>query len=286
MADADADALDPDRDPAAMLRAHFDALGAAEHTRLLQSPRTRVSLELHRRMLARFIRPGNRVLEVGAGSGRFTIELAALGATVTVSDISPVQLRINQTTVAEAGCEDAVEDRLRLDVRDLHHYRDACFDAVVAYGGPLSYAFERAEHALSECLRVTRPGGVVLASVMTTIGTLRAFLPTVVDDIGTFGAEVTDRVVHSGDLRHLPGDGHRCRMFRWREIEEMIGRLRCTLLAVSASNATSTGDPAALERLAADPDLWQHFLDWEEELAREPGALDGGTHTIFAVRRT
>lgn len=275
-----------DTDPVEVVRAHFDALAEGEWDRLAQSPRTRVSLELHRRMLARFVPAGSRVLEVGAGPGRFTIALADLGAKVVVSDISAVQLALNRAKVVEADRERSVEDRLVLDVRDLTRFADASFDAVVAYGGPVSYAFERAEEALGECLRVTRPGGAVLASVMTTIGTMRLFLPTVVDEIGTFGIDVTDKVIRTGDLRHTPADAHRCRMFRWRELEEMFSRLPCTLLAASASNATSAGDPDALERLAAHPEWWARFLDWEEELAQEAGALDGGTHTIFAVQRT
>lgn len=274
-----------DADPVDVVRAHFDVLAEGEWDRLVQSPRSRVSFELHRRMLARFVRPGNRVLEIGAGPGRFTIELADLGATVVVSDISPVQLQLNQVKVLEADREHAVEDRLLLDIRDLSAFNDASFDAVVAYGGPISYAFEQAEEALGECLRVTRPGGDVVASVMTTIGTMRLFLPTVVNEIDVFGIEVTDKVIHTGDLRHTPDNAHRCRMFRWRELEEMFSRQPCTLVAASASNAASAGDPDALDRLASNPEWWRRFLDWEEELALEPGALDGGTHTIFAVRR-
>jgi hypothetical protein len=38
-----------------------------------------------------------------------------------------------------------------------------------------------------------------------------------------------------------------------------------------------------LDRLAADPAVWPQFLDWEEELAQEPGMLDGGTHILFAI---
>lgn len=275
-----------DGDPVEVVRTYFDAFGAGEWDRLVQSPRARVSFELHRRMLSRFVEAGTRVLEVGAGPGRFTIELADLDATVVVSDVSTVQLALNEARVAEAKRERAVEERLVLDVRDLTCFADASFDAVVAYGGPISYAFERAEEALRECLRVTRPGGVVLASVMTTIGTMRLFLPAVVDEIEAFGVAVTDRVIHTGDLRHTPDNAHRCRMFRWHELEEMFGRLPCTLLAASASNAASAGDPDALERLAANPEWWERFLDWEEELAQEPGALDGGTHTIFVLQRT
>src|SRR5215472_6299994 len=81
-----------DREPAdesiGAVRDFFDALGAAEWDRLVESPRARVALELHRRFLRRFVQPGWRVLEVGAGPGRFTVELARAGTSVVVSDIS------------------------------------------------------------------------------------------------------------------------------------------------------------------------------------------------------
>jgi hypothetical protein len=48
------------------VRDFFDALGAAEWDRLVESPSARVALELHRRFLRRFVQPGWRVLEVGA----------------------------------------------------------------------------------------------------------------------------------------------------------------------------------------------------------------------------
>ena len=274
---------DPSSDPLEGVRRHLDELGEREWERLVQSPRTLVSLELHRRLLRRFVQRSWRVLEVGAGPGRFTIELATIGTTIVVSDVSTVQLELNAEKAREAGCESAVEERRVLDVRDLSEVPDRSFDATGAFGGPISYAFEQAERALTECLRVTRVGGVVLASVMATIGTMRFFLPVVAEESRQFGIEVTDAVLRTGDLRHTPADAHRCRMFRWREILAMIDALPCRLLAASASNATSLGEAGALEWFAAEPGRWQRYLDWEEELAREPGALDGGTRILFAV---
>jgi SAM-dependent methyltransferase len=52
----------------------------------------RVSLEIHQRFLDEYLTPGARVLEVGAGPGTFTQHLAAGGARLTVTDLSPVQL--------------------------------------------------------------------------------------------------------------------------------------------------------------------------------------------------
>jgi ubiquinone/menaquinone biosynthesis C-methylase UbiE len=138
------------------VHAYFEQLGAGEWERF-ESVRARVSLEIHRRFLARYVRSGDRVLEVGAGPGRFTIQLAELGARVLVTDISAAQLSLNRQRVAEAGCHAAVEAFRQLDLRDLSELADDSFDVALAYGGPLSYVFEEAERCFADLLRVTRP---------------------------------------------------------------------------------------------------------------------------------
>jgi SAM-dependent methyltransferase len=274
--------MTPDPTNAERSRRFYDELGIIEWDRMTRSVAARVSMELHRRLLAQFITPGTRVLEIGAGPGRFTIELAGLGATVVVSDISPVQLELNERMVAGAGAESSVEDRILLDVADLSLIPDDSFDAVVAYGGPLSYAFDAAEDALGGCLRATRPGGYVLASVMSLVGSVRYHLVGVAEDMKLFGAEVFDTMVHTGEQRHI---AHQCRMFRWSEIADMLSRLPCKLEVASASNAISSGDPEALDWFEQDTDRWRRLLTWEEELTKEPGSLDAGSHILFAVRK-
>ncbi len=261
----------------------FDELGEAEWERLVKDPRSRVSLEIHRRFLRRHLAEGSDVLEIGAGAGRFTIELARMGCRVLVSDVSPVQLGLNERHVREAGGELAVTERRRLDVCDLSCVPDGSFDAVVAYGGPLSYAFDDAERSLAEMLRVVRPGGVVVASVMDLLGTLRCFLSAIPIYAGQGRLEVLEQVMATGDNR-LDETGHPCRMFRWREIEDMVGQLAGQLRGASSSNFLSSGDQQVLAAIEQDAAQWKLFLDWEEECCREPGALDSGTHLLFAVQ--
>jgi cyclopropane fatty-acyl-phospholipid synthase-like methyltransferase len=266
----------------AVMRDFYDELGDAEWTRLEDSPRGRVSLEVHRRFLARFIEPGMRVLEVGAGPGRFTMELAALGSTVAVTDFSPVQLELNGARVGATPWERAVESRDLLDVCDTTRYGDGEFDAVVAYGGPLSYAFERVDEALAGLLRITRPGGPLVASVMSTLGSWRFFLAGVLDDTRRAGEEANDLVLETGDLRHF-GTPHVCKMFRSHELSTLVERLGGRVLAMSASNWASLEDPVLLEELERDGDRWARFLGHEVTACSEPGALDGGTHLLFAA---
>jgi SAM-dependent methyltransferase len=270
------------------VRSYFDSLGAAEWDRLDSDPAGRASLEVHQRFLARFVMPGMRVLEVGAGPGRFSIFLAGLGARVVVTDLSPVQLELNVRYVGEAGCEAAVESRVLLDVCDVTRFADGEFDAVVAYGGPLSYVFDRAGEALGGLLRITRAGGPVVASVMSTLGAYRHFLAGVLELAERHGDDVNDRILSTGDLRETqpPGSGqHTCRMFRSRDVEALVTGADARLLALSASNWASLAAPDVLTRMAEDPDRWSRFLDHEVAICAEPGAVDGGTHLLFAAAR-
>ena len=90
------------------------------------------SLDVHLDRLRRFVNAGDRVLEVGAGPGRFTIELARLGAQVSRRRLSPGQLELNREHVAAEGLEEHVTERAVADVLDLSRWDDGSFDATSA----------------------------------------------------------------------------------------------------------------------------------------------------------
>jgi SAM-dependent methyltransferase len=282
---ADSRSMSPSLDAAvAMVRAGFDAEVEAEWDRMVRDLPARVSFELHRRLLKRHVRPGDRVLEIGAGPGRFTLALAEIGAQVVVTDLSCAQLEANRRHVGEAGAAASVEAWRVIDARDVSAFGDGEFDAVIAFGGPLSYCFEAGTDALRGLLRVTRPGGIVLASVMSLLGSFRHALAGVVAAEEEFGAAANNAVLATGDLRLLGRPGHICQMFRSRQIPELVVDAGGFLEEIAASNWASLGDQNTLARLAANPERWATFLDHEEKACREPGAIDGGTHILFAAR--
>jgi SAM-dependent methyltransferase len=274
----------PDR-----IRVFYDQFGAAEWDRFDGSLAGRVSLELHKRFQSRWVHAGDRVLEVGAGPGRFTIELAQLGARVLVSDISPRQLDLNRDHVAAADYEDAVEDRRLLDVTDLSSLKRASFDVVTALGGPLSYVFERAGQALDELLAVVRPGGVVLFSVMSRWGSLHQFLDGVLKEVAGGDAEAYRVLMETGDQFGQTGRTarpelvHELHLFTWDEVERLLATRPCRLLEASAANFLSVRADGALADL--DQETWDQFLNWEEAASRARGGLDAGTHIMVALER-
>jgi 2-polyprenyl-3-methyl-5-hydroxy-6-metoxy-1,4-benzoquinol methylase len=82
---------DPDR-----VAHFFDSYGIREWDRLVDNPVNEVALYIHNYYLDAFLSPCMRVLEIGAGAGRFTQTLAKLGSRLVVADISAGQLDLNR----------------------------------------------------------------------------------------------------------------------------------------------------------------------------------------------
>jgi SAM-dependent methyltransferase len=276
-------ALSYDREQTAQA---YDAYGEKEWVRHEATPFSRVSFAIHRHYVQRFIRPGDRVLEAGAASGRFTVELAALGARIVVTDISPGQLELNAEHLAEAGLESSVERRELADITDLSAYTDGSFDSVVCYGGPLSHVLDRADDALGELIRVTAPGGHILIGVMSLHGSLHAFLGAADAEIEEFGIEEMEAINAIGDLpAHHASLGTPAHLFSWDELRTKLERLDVDIVAASAANFLSIGNDELCDRWREDPDMWDRLLAWEIRSCAQPGAIDAGTHIIAVVRR-
>jgi SAM-dependent methyltransferase len=269
----------------ALIAGIFDDYGEREWQRHDASPAHRVSFYLHRHYLAEFVSGGDQVLDIGAGPGRFTIELARLGAHIFVGDISQKQLQLNEQNLKEAGYEASVTGRAIVDVTDLSRFADATFDAVVCYGSPLGWVLDGADAALGELLRVLKPGGPLLASVSSLYGSFRSFLPGVAKEIQRFGLDEMREIFDTGSQGggHSPLGPHH--MFTWRELSDLIARHPCQLKAASASNFLALQNDEITESWSHDTEMWEQLLDWELTVCRQAGALDGGTHIIFVVLR-
>jgi ubiquinone/menaquinone biosynthesis C-methylase UbiE len=256
----------------------YDDYGEREWTRFEEGRTPAPSLDVHLDRLRRFVAAGDRVLEVGAGPGRFTIELARLGAEVTVSDLSPRQLELNREHVEAEGLEERVTEHVRADVLDLARWDDTSFDATVCFGGPLSYVVDRAEGGIAELVRVTKPGGHVLVSVMSVVGTVLHFLPMLLDLVRRDGLPKNEAIVRTGLLPDEPDYGHLAmKLFRWSEFEALLAPHGTIVDACAAGLLPSVE--------TEEPEL-RHFLSRVElELAGEPGAVSCGQHIVAVLRR-
>jgi ubiquinone/menaquinone biosynthesis C-methylase UbiE len=199
------------------VRDYYDADGIGEWGRFDLHPVLRLAFAVHCHYLQEYIAPADRVLEIGAGCGRFTQVLAGIAPRITVADISPVQLMFNRQQAETLGFAPAVEGWVECDICDLRgHFADETFDTVVCYGGALSYVFDRAEQALQELQSVVKPGGVLFLEVMSLWGTIHHALTSVlaIPQELTAGAVLSENWADA--LREVPEDSE-----TWHYLLEM-----------------------------------------------------------------
>ena len=101
------------------------------------------------------IGPGDRVLDVAAGSGNAAIPAAQAGASVVASDLTPELLETGRQDAARLGLDIAFEEA---DAEALP-YDDASFDAVLSCVGVMFAPHHQA--SADELVRVVRPGGTI-----------------------------------------------------------------------------------------------------------------------------
>lgn len=113
------------------------------------------------RYIGMYLKPGMRILEIGAATGRYSHALARMGYRVDAVEL--VQHNIDLFKVNTKPGEEITI--IQGNAKDLHFLRDNSYDLVLLLG-PMYHLFtvEEQKQALSEALRVTKPGGILMAA--------------------------------------------------------------------------------------------------------------------------
>lgn len=125
------------------------------HESVLRSHRSRTA-ENSAAYLLPLLEPRHRLLDIGAGPGTITADLAGLVAEVTATEIGDAELQLTRATASERGI-----GNIEFRIADVHalDFPDATFDVTHAHQ-VLQHVADPVQ-ALREMSRVTKPGGIV-----------------------------------------------------------------------------------------------------------------------------
>ncbi len=124
------------------------------------------------RYVERYLKPGMRILEIGAGTGRYSHTLAQRGYAVDA-----VELVQHNIDVFRKKTQPGENVTIRQgNAMDLHMLEDNTYDITLLLG-PMYHLFTEGDQrkALSEAIRVTKPGGVIFAAYCGNDATIVQF---------------------------------------------------------------------------------------------------------------
>jgi len=144
-----------------IVQEHYDANVLGEWNRITAKPEFLITC----RMLDRYIKPSDKVLDIGGGPGRYAFYFAEKGSDVTLFDLSPENIKFANEKSDElnlpikAICGDAkIVDKI------IH----AQFDHVLLMG-PVYHLLEEADRitAVNAALNLLKPNGIIYVSFIT-----------------------------------------------------------------------------------------------------------------------
>ena len=221
-----------------------------------------------------------RVVDAGGGNGRHAFPLAARGYEVHLSDVVPELIddaRARQLAGATPLADIAVADARALPHPD--HFAD-----VVLSLGPL-YHLTRTEdriEALREARRVLRPGGVLMAQMLSRAGALRSILTWHAADAGLVDWMRLLREGRFGERDAIPDFFRACYFHEPDEIEaefEAAGLVLCELRGL---------DPPAPDAQASLAETLEEIVEhWSRlalEIGERPEYLNTASHLLAVAR--
>lgn len=113
----------------------------------------------------------SKILEVGAGTGRYSIALAREGMDVTAVELVESNLAVLRAN--SKGMENITS--FQGDAMDLSQFPTNTFDATLSLGPMYHlYAPKEVNSAIDEAIRVTKPGGVILFAFISVFAIMYA----------------------------------------------------------------------------------------------------------------
>lgn len=113
------------------------------------------------RYIEKYLQPGMRILEIGAATGRYSHALAQRGY-----QVDAVELIQHNIDIFREKTQPGEDVTIRQgNAKDLHFFEDDTYDITLLLG-PMYHLFTQEEQkkALSEAIRVTKPGGIIFAA--------------------------------------------------------------------------------------------------------------------------
>ena len=245
-----------------------------EDSRLLRTRHGQLEYAVTMDYIHRFARPGDQVLEVGAGTGRYSIALAKEGM-----DVTAVELVQHHLDILQKKSEGI--DHIRSfqgDATDLGQFEDQTFDVTLVLG-PLYHLYEAddVQKAIDEAIRVTKKGSVILFAFLSVFGIMYAnYLQ------GNWAAGQEENFTKDCRVRHFKEQ-----LFTGYDITEFEQLFR----GKPVQWITTTGTDGILESVEDRSDFqitdedFPAFVDWYLAFSEKRELLGNTNHLLYICRK-
>ncbi len=245
-----------------------------EDSRLERSIHGRLEYATTMNYIHRYADKNSRVLEIGAGTGRYSIALAKEGM-----DVTSVELVESNLGILRKNSDGMANIRsFQGDATSLEMLEDNSFDVTLVFG-PLYHLYEKDEvnKAIDEAIRVTKPGGVLLFAFISIYAIMYSNY-----FCGNWGLGQEENFTEDYGIRHFKEQ-----LFTGYDIVEFEELFK----AKDVSWITTTGVDGLIEPLEPRADFavseedFKKLSDWYLHFSEKRELLGNTNHLLYICRK-
>jgi S-adenosylmethionine-dependent methyltransferase len=250
-----------------------------EHSRL---ERHQLEYDLTWRYLDQYLPSQGTILEVGAATGRYTLELAKRGYTLTAVDLSAALIEKCKKNLVDKGLASRVQ-LVVADARDLCKVTEKRFDAVLLMG-PLYHLVVEADRklALKEAFDRLRAGGIIFSAFISRFGIMGDLIkdiPNWIED----QAEVRSELEKGKRPDDYPRGGFRGYFVQASEIAPLHEAMGFETLVVAGVEPAISADDESYNKLQGKQrQLW---LDLLYEMSTKKSIIGASRHLLYIGKK-
>ncbi len=261
------------------IQAFYNSIPDKEHQRLEQN---QLEYDLTWRYLDHYLPAQGSILEIGAATGRYTLELAKRGYQVTAVDLSAGLIETAQKRIAAEGLAGQVHFVVA-DARDLSQVIEGEFDAVLVMG-PLYHLIVEADRkaVLKEASDRLRKGGMILTAFLSRFGAMSHLIK---NNPGWIEVQAEVQSVLNDGKRpdDFPRGGFRAYFAAIAEIVPLHEALGFETLTLAGVEPIIGADDESYNKLEGQQrQLW---LDLLYAVSAEPSILGASRHLLYVGKK-
>ena len=269
----------------ARVRRYYDATIAHETQRLEENAYRRLEHDMTLRTIVRHVPGGARILDVGGGPGTYLEPLARHGFDPWLCDLSDANVAAAQARAAALGLSDVAQRVRQSDATNLTHYARASFDAALALG-PFYHLLDDTarRRALSEIVRVVKPGGTIVLAVLPRMHPLRYLLrEATTESFGVIEALDWDALLATGRFENEEffTDAY---LTDLTEFRALLRRARCRVIDTLSAESFCAFMDVPLCEWATSEEKYAKLLDLVDKTARRPEQIASAEHVLVVAR--
>ena len=221
--------------------------------------------------LRRFLHPDSFLLDIGAGTGRYTSALMAEGYRVKAVEL--VRRNIDVFLKREPTA-----DVVQGDARSMPYIPDATADVTLLLG-PLYHLIGDGEKlkALLEAKRVTKPGGLIFVAYLMNEYSILSYC---------FDEDRMGTLLEKGAVDrnfHIQADADELYDYvRLEDIDRLDSEAGLARVTIFAPDGAADYMRTRLNRMSDD--TFAHFLEYQKCISERPDLIGAGSHVVDVVR--